>query len=119
MLLQVVIELATLKCALSYFLLVLVRRYRVLSDRVTMPVLDRFRRFQVGAFLMFDLRVSDGCWPGRGRCEIVVLVCESGKSGGGDDHPSGRLVRHYGGFIETAYHVNREDVLSVLSLRSE
>jgi hypothetical protein len=66
MFLQMIIELAPLERALSYFMLVLVRCHRVLRNRVSMSVFHRFRRFQVGLFVVLDLCVSVGCGPGRG-----------------------------------------------------
>jgi hypothetical protein len=94
MLLHMIIKLAPLKRTLSDFILVLMCRHRVLSDRVPMSVLDGFRRFQTWLFLVCDFRsVAVGCGPGGRRREIVVLVCEAGDCGGGDKRPGGRLVR--------------------------
>ena len=121
MFLKMIIELTPLKRALSYFILVLVRRHRVLSDRVPMSILYGLRRLQIWVFVMFDLRgVAVGCGPGRGGVEVVVLVCKAGGGGDGDDHPGGGLEKWCRRrFIGVAHQVNREEVLSVLSLRSE
>jgi hypothetical protein len=95
MLLHMIIKLAPLKRTLSDFILVLMRRHRVLSDRVPMSVLDGFRCFQTLLFLVLvDFRcVAVGCGPGGCRREIVVLVCEAGDCGGGDERPGPKLVR--------------------------
>lgn len=97
MLLQVIVELAALEDALPDLFLVLVRCNRVLLHCIPMSVFNGFWCLQVRMFFVLRLHVTVRCWPGRGRVEIVVLICESGSSCSRDDHPYNSSARHQDG----------------------